>query len=52
MDENVADGQSIDVRGVDLATLLTETARPSIRTALDRFFNTDAAGLNGFTNSI
>lgn len=52
MDENVADGQLIDVRGVDLASLLTEAARPSMKTALDRLFITDAAYVNAFNSSI
>jgi hypothetical protein len=52
MDEDVADGQLIDVRGVDLAILLSEAAESSTKTALDRILMSNAAGHNGFNNSI
>jgi hypothetical protein len=52
MNEDVADGQLLDVRGEDLVTLLAETHESSMKTALDRLFMSSAAGLNGFNNSI
>lgn len=48
VDEDVADGLLIDVRDVDLASLLTESAAPGMNTALDRLLMSDAAGCNGF----
>jgi hypothetical protein len=52
MNEDFSDGQLIDVRGVDMASLLAEAAESSRKTALDRLFMSNAAGLNGFNNSI
>jgi len=52
MDDDVADGQLIDVSGVDIASLWTEVGEPSVKTALDWLLTSNAASLNGFNNSI
>lgn len=51
MGEDVADGL-IDVRGVDMASLLTEAAEPSMTTALDRLLMSNAGSCNDFNNFI
>lgn len=50
MGDDVADGTLIDLRGVDIASLLTESA--GTQTALDRILMSSTGGLNGFNNSI
>ena len=52
MDKYAADGLLIDVRGVDMASLLTEDAAPSMKTALDRILMSSADSCNEFNNSI
>lgn len=52
MGDDVADGMLMDLRGVDIASLLTEPAESGTQTALDRILMSSAGGLNGFTNSI
>jgi hypothetical protein len=52
MNEDVADGMVIDLRGVDMMSLLTEAAGAEIKTALDRLLISNASGNNGFNNSI
>jgi hypothetical protein len=52
MDEDITDGQLIDVRDMDMASLLTEAAKSSMKTALDRVLISNATGLNGFQSSI
>jgi hypothetical protein len=49
MGDDVADGTLIDLRGVDIASLLTESGT---QTALDRILMSSTGGLNGFNNSI
>jgi hypothetical protein len=51
MDEDVADGLLPDVRPVDMAVLLTDSAESSMGTALDRLLTSNADVFNGF-NSI
>jgi hypothetical protein len=48
MGDDVADGTLIDLRGVDIASLVTEPTE----SALDRILMSNAGGLNGFSNSI
>ncbi len=52
MDEDVADGIVINLRGADMATLLSETAESGMKTALDRLLLSNASSCNGFNNSI
>jgi len=52
MNEDVADGQLIDVTGADLSSLLTDSARMGVQTALDWVFTRSTTALNGFNNSI
>jgi hypothetical protein len=52
MDEDVADGVVINLHGVDIATILSETAGPGMKTALDRLLLSNASSCNGFNNSI
>ena len=52
MDEDVADGMLIDVRGVDLAILLTEPVESNVKTALDRILTCNAINSNDFNNCI
>lgn len=52
MGNDVADGTLIDLRGVDIASLLIEPTEPGTQTALDRILMSSASGLNGFSNSI
>jgi hypothetical protein len=52
MDDDVADGTLIDLRGVDIGSLLAEPAESGTQTALDRILMSGAGGLNGFNNSI
>jgi len=52
MNEDVADGQLIDVTGADLSSLLTDGAKAGVQTALDWVLTHSNAALNGFSNSI
>jgi hypothetical protein len=52
MNEDVADGMVIDLRGVDMICLLTDPAGAEMKTALDRLLISNANGNNGFSNSI
>ncbi len=52
MNDDVADGMVMDLRGVDMMSLLADTARPAMKTALDRLLESNASGNNGFNNSI
>lgn len=52
MNEEVADGMVIDLRGVDMMSLLTDAAGTEMMTALDRLLISNAIGNNGFNNSI
>jgi len=52
MDKDVTDGILIDVRGVDIASLLSESVESGVMTALDRVLTSSTAGCNGFNNSI
>jgi hypothetical protein len=52
MDEGISDGVVIDVRGVDLASLLTQANGPDVQTALDRLLTSQAENYNGFGNFI
>ncbi len=49
MIDDVADGMLIDLRGVDIDSLLTESGTPN---GLDRILMSSTGGLNGFNNSI
>lgn len=49
MNENMADRQLADLRGTDLAGLLADD---SMKTALDRVLESDAAIYNSFNNFI
>jgi len=50
--EDAADSMVVDLRGVDMMSLLADTARPAMKTALDRLLESNASGNNGFNNSI
>jgi hypothetical protein len=52
MNEDIADGMVIDLRGVDMANLLADTSGSEMKTALDRLLMSNASGNNGFNNSI
>ncbi len=52
MSDDVADGMLIDLRGTDIASLLTEPGESGMQTALDRILMSSTGGLNGFNNSI
>jgi hypothetical protein len=52
MNEDVADGVVIDLRGADMMSLLTGTVGAQMQTALDRLLASNASGNNGFNNSI
>lgn len=52
MDEDVADGLLLDLRGVDVANLLTEAADSSMKSALDRILSYGIDIYNDFDNSI
>lgn len=52
MGEDVADGLLMDVRAMDMATLLTEAVESSLTTALDRLLMSNADSCNDFNNSI
>jgi hypothetical protein len=52
MDEGLSDGVIIDVRGVDLASLLTPASGSDVQTALDRLLTSQAENYNSFNNFI
>jgi hypothetical protein len=52
MDEGVSDRALIDVRGVDLASLLAEPEETGMRTALDGLLTSHSENYNGFNNYI
>jgi hypothetical protein len=52
MDEDVADGQLIDLRHVDLASLVAKAGEPGIKTALDRVFASASTGSFGFNSAL
>jgi hypothetical protein len=52
MDEEVSDGLLIDVRGVDISSLLSEPAESGIMTALDRLLTSEADRCNDFNSYI
>jgi hypothetical protein len=52
MNEEVAEGMVVDLRGVDMISLLSDAAGAEMNTALDRLLISNASGKNGFSNSI
>jgi hypothetical protein len=50
MDEDVTDGQLIDLRHIDPASLVAKAGDPGLKTALDRVFASTSAGSFGFGN--
>jgi hypothetical protein len=52
MNEDIADGLLIDLRCVDMSSLLTDAAESDMRTALDRILAGSTAHYNGFNNII
>jgi hypothetical protein len=52
MDEEVSDSLLIDVRGMDMASLLAMPVESSIRTALDRLLLSNADRCNDFNSYI
>jgi len=52
MGEGVSDHALLDVRDIDLASLVTQTDESGIRTALDRLLTSSNENYNGFTNYI
>jgi hypothetical protein len=52
MDRDVAGGFLIDVRGIDIASLLTESAESSIGTALDWLLTSSTDRCNDFSSYI
>jgi hypothetical protein len=52
MNEDVADGMVMDLRGADMMNLLTDAAGEGMRTALDRLLVSNANGNHGFNASI
>jgi hypothetical protein len=52
MDRDVADGFLIDVREIDMASLLTEHARPTVGTALDWLLTSSTDRCNDFNSYI
>jgi hypothetical protein len=52
MGEGVSDRALLDMRDIDLASLVTQTDESDIRTALDRLLVSDKENYNGFTNYI
>jgi len=52
VNEDVADGLLLDLRGVDMASLLTETADSSMESALDRILLYGIDIYNDFSSSI
>jgi hypothetical protein len=52
MNRDLTDGFLVDVRGIDLASLLTEPADKSVETALDRLFASSTDRCNDFNSYI
>jgi hypothetical protein len=52
VNEDVADGLLLDLRGVDMASLLTEAADSSMESALDRILLYGIDIYNDFSSSI
>jgi len=52
MDDGISDGVVMDVRGVDLASLLAQAHGSDVQTALDRLLTSPAENYNGFGNFI
>jgi hypothetical protein len=52
MDEDVTDGQLIDLSQVDMASLVTKAGDPDMKTALDRVFASASTGSFGFNSSL
>jgi hypothetical protein len=52
MDEDAAEGRLINLRGVDMANLLTGAAGAGMKAALERLPISNADGYNAFNNSI
>jgi hypothetical protein len=52
MGEDLSDGAVIDVRGIDLASLLTRANGSDAQTALDRLLTSNDENYNGFNNCI
>lgn len=52
MDEGLSDGVVMDVRGVDLASLLAQAHGSDVQTALDRLLTSQAENYNGFSSFI
>jgi hypothetical protein len=52
MGEEISDGVLLDVREVDLASLLRRPVKSRTRTALDRILTPDADTYNAFNSSI
>ena len=52
MGEGVSDCALLDIRYIDLASLVTQPGESDIRTALDRLLASHNESYNGFTNYI
>jgi hypothetical protein len=52
MDEDVTDGQLVDLRHIDMASLAAKADDPGMKTALDRVFASTSAGSFGFNSSL
>jgi hypothetical protein len=52
MNDDIADGLVMDLRGVDMMNLLADAAGTEMKSALDRLLISNASGNNGFSNSI
>lgn len=52
MGEGVSDHVLLDIRDIDLASLITQTDESGIRTALDRLLASGNENYNGFNNYI
>lgn len=52
MDEGISDDVLIDVRGIDLAGLLTRANESDAQKALDRLLASQAENYNGFSSFI
>jgi hypothetical protein len=52
VDEDVSDGLLIDVRGMDISSLLNDLDESSVITALDRLLTSDADRCNDFDSYI
>jgi hypothetical protein len=52
MGEGVSDRALLDIRGIDLPSLVTQPGESDIRTALDRLLASPQESYNGFNNYI